>query len=245
LNKAETVLPYKNSDKGKKKQVAEMFDNIAHKYDFLNHILSMNIDKIWRRKSIKFLNKLQAKTILDVATGTGDFAIEIYKRLKPNKIVAIDISTGMLKVGEGKVKKKQLSHIIEFQEGDSENIQFQDNYFDAVTVAFGVRNFENLQKGISEMYRVLKPGGELIVLEFSRPEKFPIKQVYNFYFKRILPSVGKLFSKDASAYTYLPESVAAFPYGKKFIAKMNEAGFKNSKEKKLTFGISSIYYGKK
>ncbi len=245
LNKAETVLPYKNSDKGKKKQVAEMFDNIAHKYDFLNHILSMNIDKIWRRKSIKFLAKSQPKVVLDVATGTGDFAIEIYKRLKPEKIIGIDISTGMLKVGEGKVKKKQLSHIIEFLEGDSEDIQFPENHFDAVTVAFGVRNFENLQKGISEMYRVLKPGGELVVLEFSRPENFPIKQIYNFYFKRILPGVGRLFSKDASAYTYLPESVAAFPYGEKFIAKMNEAGFKNSKEKKLTFGISSIYYGQK
>lgn len=245
MNKAKTVLPYKNSDKGKKKQVAEMFDNIAHKYDFLNHILSMNIDKIWRRKSIKFLNKSQAKIILDVATGTGDFAIEIYKRLKPEKIIGIDISKGMLQVGEGKVKKKQLAQFIQFQEGDSENIQFPDNYFDAVTVAFGVRNFENLEIGIAEMYRVIKPKGELVVLEFSRPEKFPIKQIYNFYFKRILPSVGKLFSKDASAYTYLPASVEAFPYGKKFIEKMNEAGFKNSKEKKLSFGISSIYYGQK
>jgi len=245
LNKAETILPYKDSNKGKKKQVAEMFDNIAHKYDFLNHILSMNIDKIWRKKSIKLLAKSQPKKILDVATGTGDFAIEIQKKLKPEKVIGIDISTGMLKVGIQKVKKKQLSNIIEFNEGDSENIQFPDNHFDAVTVAFGVRNFENLQKGITEMYRVLKPKGELIVLEFSKPEKFPIKQIYNFYFKRILPSVGKLFSKDTSAYTYLPASVEAFPYGDKFIIKMKEAGFKNSKEKKLTFGIASIYYGLK
>ncbi|NPA44366.1 MAG: bifunctional demethylmenaquinone methyltransferase/2-methoxy-6-polyprenyl-1,4-benzoquinol methylase UbiE [Chlorobi bacterium] len=221
-----------------------MFDNIAHKYDFLNHFLSMNIDKIWRKKSIKFLSK-NAKTILDVATGTGDFAIQIQKSLNPEKIIGIDISTGMLKVGEEKVKKKNLSDIISFQEGDSENIQFPDNHFDAATVAFGVRNFENLQKGLSEMYRVLKPEGELVVLEFSRPEKFPIKQLYNFYFKNILPTVGRVFSKDNSAYTYLPASVDAFPYGEKFLAKMKETGFKNIKEKKLTFGISSIYYGKK
>jgi len=244
LNKAETVLPYKDSDKGKKKQVAEMFDNIAHKYDFLNHFLSMNIDKIWRRKSIKFLSE-NAKNILDVATGTGDFAIQIQKSLKPETIIGIDISTGMLKVGEEKVKKKNLTEIISFQEGDSEDIKFPDNHFDAATVAFGVRNFENLNKGLSEMYRVLKPEGELVVLEFSRPEKFPIKQLYNFYFKNILPTVGRLFSKDTSAYTYLPASVDAFPYGDKFIKKMNDAGFKNTKEKKLTFGISSIYYGKK
>jgi len=245
LNKAETVLPYKDSDKGKKKQVAEMFDNIAHKYDFLNHFLSLNIDKIWRKKSIKFLSRENTKNILDVATGTGDFAIQIYKRLKPEKIIGIDISKGMLKVGEEKVKKKQLSEIITFEEGDSENLQFPDNHFDAVTVAFGVRNFENLKKGISEMFRVLKPNGELIVLEFSRPEKFPIKQLYNFYFKNILPTIGRIFSKDTSAYTYLPASVNAFLYGDKFIQKMKDAGFKNTKEKKLTFGISSIYYGKK
>ena len=245
MNKTETILPYKDSDQGKKKQVAEMFDNIAHKYDFLNHFLSLNIDKIWRRKSIRFLEKSQAKRILDVATGTGDFALEIYKRLKPEKIIGIDISTGMLKVGKTKVEKKQLSHIIEFQEGDSEDIKYEDNFFDAATVAFGVRNFENLQKGVNEMYRVLKPNGELIVLEFSRPEKFPIKQLYNFYFKRILPTVGRLFSKDMSAYSYLPESVDAFPYGEKFIQIMKNAGFKNIKEKKFTFGISSVYYGQK
>jgi len=244
LNKSEKILPYKNSDKGKKKQVAEMFDNIAPKYDFLNHFLSFNIDKIWRKKSIRLLNK-QAKTILDVATGTGDFAIQINKRLKPEKIIGIDISTGMLKVGEEKVLKKGLEKIIEFQEGDSEQINFPDNYFDAVTVAFGVRNFENLQKGIDEMFRVLKPNGELVVLEFSRPEKFPVKQLYNFYFKRILPAVGRLFSKDMSAYSYLPESVDAFPYGKRFIDKMEKSGFKNTSEKRLTFGISSVYYGKK
>ncbi len=245
MNTTKIVTPYKNSNKGKKKQVAEMFDNIAHKYDFLNHFLSMNIDKIWRRKSIKFLEKSQPKIILDVATGTGDFAIEIYKRLKPEKIIGSDISTGMLEVGKKKINKKGLASIIKFQEGDAENLIFSDNYFDAITVAFGVRNFENLQKGINEMYRVLKPNGELVVLEFSRPEKFPIKQLYSFYFKRILPLIGRMFSKDMSAYTYLPASVDAFPYGKKFIKKMEDAGFKNTQEKKLTFGISSVYYGKK
>ena len=245
MNNSEKVTPYKDSNKGKKKQVAEMFDNIAYKYDFLNHFLSMNIDKIWRRKSIRLLEKSKPGKILDVATGTGDFAVEIYKRLKPKMIIGIDMSTGMLKVGEEKVKKKKLSEIIEFLEGDSENIKFPDNSFDAVTVAFGVRNFENLQKGINEMYRVLKPGGEVVVLEFSRPENFPVKQLYNFYFKRILPTVGSLFSKDMSAYTYLPASVDAFPYGKKFVDKMKEAGFKNIKEKKFTFGISSVYYGQK
>ncbi len=245
MNNSSKVTPYKNSDKGKKKQVAEMFDNIAHRYDFLNHFLSMNIDRIWRRKSIQFLQKSQPRTILDVATGTGDFAIEIHKRLKPEKIIAIDISTGMLEVGKEKIEKKQLSHIIEFQEGDSEDIKFEDNFFDAATVAFGVRNFENLQIGINEMYRVLKSEGELVVLEFSRPEQFPIKQLYNFYFKRILPAVGRLFSKDMSAYSYLPKSVDAFPYGEKFIQIMKNAGFKNIIEKKLTFGISSVYYGQK
>lgn len=245
MNNSEKITPYKDSNKGKKKQVAEMFDNIAHKYDFLNHFLSMNIDKIWRRKSIRLLEKSKPGKILDVATGTGDFAIEINKKLKPEKIIGIDISTGMLKVGEEKVKKKKLSEIIEFLEGDSENIKFPDNSFDAITVAFGVRNFEYLQKGINEMYRVLRPEGEVVVLEFSRPEKFPVKQLYNFYFKRILPTVGRIFSKDMSAYTYLPASVDVFPYGKKFVDKMKEAGFKNVYEKRFTFGISSVYYGQK
>ena len=245
MNNSEKVIPYKDSNKGKKKQVAEMFDSIAHKYDFLNHFLSLNIDKIWRRKSIKLLKKSQPKNVLDVATGTGDFAFEIYKSLQAEKIIGIDISKGMLKIGKEKAEKKQLTHIIEFKEGDSENIKFPDNSFDAVTVAFGVRNFEDLDKGLAEMIRVLKPGGEVVVLEFSRPEKFPVKQLYNFYFKRVLPTIGKLFSKDMSAYSYLPESVDAFPYGKKFVDKMQSAGFKNISEKKFTFGISSVYYGKK
>lgn len=245
MTNSEKVTPYKDTNKGKKKQVAEMFDNIAHKYDFLNHFLSLNIDKIWRRKSIKLLKKSRPKYILDVATGTGDFAFEIYKSLQAEKIIGIDISDGMLKIGKEKADKKQLLHIIEFKEGDSENIQFPDNSFDAVTVAFGVRNFEDLDRGLSEMNRVLKPRGEVIILEFSKPEKFPVKQFYNFYFKNILPVFGKLFSKDKFAYTYLPESVKEFPSGDKFIIKLSEAGFKNISVKRFAFGISTVYYAKK
>ena len=245
MNKAEKILPYKNSEDGKKEQVAEMFDNIAPKYDFLNHFLSMNIDKIWRRKSIRLLKSEKPQLILDVATGTGDFAFEIYKRLKPKKIIGIDISEGMLKVGEEKIQKKDLAEFIKFQKGDSENLQFDDNYFDAVTVAFGVRNFENLQKGLTDIFRVLKPSGKLIILEFSQPDKFPIKQFYGLYSKYILPFFGKLFSKDKSAYIYLPESVNAFPYGEKFIQFLKNTGFKSAKYKKLSFGISSVYFAEK
>jgi len=245
LNKAEKILPYKDSSEGKKKQVAEMFDNIAHKYDFLNHFLSLNIDKIWRKKSVQLLQSSKPKIILDVATGTGDFALEIYKRLKPEKIIGIDISKEMLKIGEGKIKKKGLSQIIEFQKGDSEQLNFANNYFDAVTVAFGVRNFENLKNGLKEMHRVLKPTGKLIVLEFSQPEKFPVKPFYNFYSKYILPAFGKIFSKDKSAYIYLPESVNAFPYGVKFIEILKETGFSSIKLKQFASGISTVYYAEK
>ncbi len=245
MNKAEKILPYKNSDGGKKEQVAEMFDKIAPKYDFLNHFLSMNIDKIWRKKSIRLLKSSNPELILDVATGTGDFAFEIYKRLKPEKIIGIDISEGMLKVGEEKIEKKGLSSVIEFQKGDSENLSFPENYFDAVTVAFGVRNFENLQKGLNEIYRVLKPSGKIVILEFSQPSSFPVKQFYGFYSKHILPFFGKLFSKDKSAYTYLPESVNAFPYGEDFLRYLKNAGFKSASCKKFSFGISSVYFAEK
>lgn len=245
MNKAEKILPYTDSSEGKKKQVAEMFDNIAHKYDFLNHFLSLNIDKIWRKKSVKLLLGSKPKIILDIATGTGDFALEIYKQLKPEKIIGIDISEGMLKIGEGKTKKKGLSQIIEFQKGDSEQLNFADNYFDAVTVAFGVRNFENLKNGLKEMHRVLKPAGKLIILEFSQPEKFPVEQFYNFYSKYILPAFGKIFSKNKSAYTYLPKSVNAFPYGKKFTEILKEIGFSSIKLKQFTSGISTVYYAER
>lgn len=238
------VVPYKDKDQGKKEQVAEMFNNISKRYDLLNHVLSMGIDILWRKKAVRMLKPFSPKVILDIATGTGDFAIES-ANLKPDKIFGVDISEGMLNVGRKKIVDKKLDNVIEMQLGDSENLSFEDNYFDAVTVAFGVRNYENLKLGLSEMFRVMKPGGHVVIIEFSKPSKFPVKQVYNFYFKAILPTIGKLVSKDQSAYTYLPESVSAFPYGQNFIDIMKEVGFKETKAIPLTLGISSIYWGSK
>lgn len=238
------VNPYKDLDKGKKAQVALMFNNIARKYDFLNHFLSLGIDKLWRKKAIKLLRSHQPKRMLDIATGTGDFAIAALK-LNPDSVVGIDISTEMLAVGREKIAKKGLENKIQLFEGDSENIQFENNSFDAITVAFGVRNFENLEKGICEMYRVLNEGGKLVVLEFSKPRKFPVKQIYNFYFFKILPFWGRIVSKDISAYTYLPESVESFPDGEKFLQICKSCGFNTVKEQRLSFGIASIYIGTK
>lgn len=238
------VNPYKDLDKGKKAQVALMFNNIARKYDFLNHFLSLGIDKLWRKKAIKLLRSHQPKRMLDIATGTGDFAIAALK-LNPDSVVGIDISTEMLAVGREKITKKGLEHKIQLFEGDSENIQFENNSFDAITVGFGVRNFENLEKGISEMHRVLDKGGKLVVLEFSKPRNFPIKQIYNFYFFKILPFWGRIVSKDVSAYTYLPESVANFPDSDKFLGICRTCGFKSVSEQRLSFGIASIYVGTK
>jgi demethylmenaquinone methyltransferase / 2-methoxy-6-polyprenyl-1,4-benzoquinol methylase len=235
-----TVVPYKDDKGGKKEQVAKMFDNISHRYDFLNHFLSLGIDKIWRRKAINLLRDSKPVHILDVATGTGDFALQAMV-LNPKKITGIDISVGMLEMGRKKIQQRKLEHIIELKTGDSENIPFQENKFDAVTVAFGVRNFENLEKGLKEIYRVLKPGGKLIVLEFSKPVTFPMKQLYSFYFKHVLPRVGRVVSSDKAAYTYLPESVQAFPDGEDFLQVLRNVGFNNTKCKALTFGISSIY----
>jgi demethylmenaquinone methyltransferase/2-methoxy-6-polyprenyl-1,4-benzoquinol methylase len=240
-----TVTPY-DSNTGKKEQVAEMFDKIAPKYDFLNQLFSLGIHKNWRKKAIRILIPSNPEIILDVATGTGDFTIEANKRLKKaTKITGVDISEGMMKFGREKLKKLGLDKKIELKLGDSENLPFDDNMFDAITVGFGVRNFETLEKGMAGMYRVLKPGGTLVVLEFSRPRKFPVKQFYNFYFKHIMPTVGKIFSKDKRAYTYLPESVMAFPDGEKFIEIMKKTGFKEPVWQPLTFGIASIYVGKK
>lgn len=239
-----TVVPYKDKSEAKKQQVAEMFDSISGKYDFLNHFLSLGIDIRWRKKAIKLLQKDQPKQILDIATGTGDFAIEALK-LNPDKIIGVDISEGMLNVGREKMKKKGYDHIIDMQSGDSENIHFEDNKFDAVIVAFGVRNFENLEKGLKEMNRVLRPGGKAVILEFSKPTVFPFKQLYNLYFRWILPRIGKLVSKDSAAYTYLPESVNEFPYGNDFLTILTKTGFKNTTCKPLTLGISSIYVGEK
>lgn len=239
-----TVLPYKDKSDAKKKQVAEMFDSISGKYDFLNHFLSLGIDIRWRKKAIKMLKDLQPKQILDIATGTGDFAIESLK-LNPEKVVGVDISEGMLNVGREKMKKRGYSDIIDMQSGDSENLHFEDNTFDAVIVAFGVRNFENLEKGLSEMNRVLRPGGRAVVLEFSKPTVFPFKQLYNFYFRWILPKIGKVVSKDNAAYTYLPESVNEFPFGDDFLKILKKTGYKNTTCRPLTLGISSIYVGEK
>lgn len=239
-----SVLPYREKKTGKKQQVAEMFDNISKNYDFLNHFLSLGIDMIWRKKAIRYLAKDQPKKILDIATGTGDFAIEALK-LKPDSIIGVDISEGMLDVGRKKMKIRGYDHIIDMQSGDSERLHFEDNTFDAVIVAFGVRNFENLEKGLTDMNRVLRKGGKAVILEFSRPSKFPFKQIYNFYFKTILPKVGKAISKDKAAYTYLPQSVEAFPDGEGFMNVLDKVGFNHNQCIPLTFGISSIYIGQK
>ncbi len=238
------VVPYKEQQASKKEQVAEMFNNISHRYDFLNHFLSLGIDILWRKKAIRLLKPDQPKQILDIATGTGDFAIEALA-LKPDKVIGVDISAGMLEHGKQKMKRKGIDHIIDMQMGDSEKLLFESNTFDAVIVSFGVRNFENLEKGLSDMFRVLKPGGKTVIIEFSRPRRFPMKQLYNFYFKSILPIIGKLISKDQSAYTYLPESVEAFPDGDDFLTILEKVGFKSTECKPLTFGISSIYIGQK
>ncbi len=234
------VKPYKEKTSGKKEQVAEMFDNISKRYDFLNHVLSLSIDKGWRKKVVKMVAQDKPGTILDVATGTADLAIALTKA-HPEKIVGLDLSAGMLEVGQKKIEERKLTHIISLKQGDSEDLPFESNSFDAVTVAFGVRNFENLEKGLSEIYRVLRPGGKLLVLEFSQPSSFPFKQVYRFYFKNILPTLGKLISKDQSAYTYLPESVDAFPYGKRFTDILKKLGYQKPDFKPVTFGVAMIY----
>lgn len=237
-----TVLPYKDKQASKKEQVATMFDNISGNYDFLNHFLSLGIDIIWRKKAIRQLKHDHPKLILDIATGTGDFAIEALA-LNPDKVIGVDISDGMLEVGRKKMKKRKIDHKIEMLSGDSEGLLFPDNNFDAIIVAFGVRNFENLEKGLTDMYRVLKEGGKVVILEFSKPKAFPFKQLYQFYFKWILPQVGKIISKDNAAYTYLPESVKEFPDGQNFLDILGKIGFKNTQCKPQTLGISSIYVG--
>jgi demethylmenaquinone methyltransferase/2-methoxy-6-polyprenyl-1,4-benzoquinol methylase len=242
---SKTVIPYSQEQGTKKEQVADMFNNISKTYDFLNHFMSLGIDIIWRKKAINELKKDQPKLILDVATGTGDFAFEALSILNPDKIVGVDISEGMLDVAKQKIAKRNQGHKFEVKLGDSEKLPFEADEFDAVTVAYGVRNFENLEKGLTDINRVLKPGGKAVVLEFSKPKAFPIKQLDRFYFNYITPGIGKLFSKDSRAYSYLPESVAAFPDGKDFIAVMDRAGFKHTKCRPLAFGICSIYTGVK
>lgn len=238
------VKPYGDSNRSKKDEVAEMFNNISGKYDFLNHFLSLGIDKLWRKKAVKMLKEIQPKRILDIATGTGDFAIESLS-LAPTEVVGIDISEGMLEKGREKMVKRKVDNIVSMRLGDSEDLPFEDNYFDALTVGFGVRNFQNLEKGLAEMLRVVRPGGKLIILEFSKPKKFPVKQYFQFHSKYIIPFFGKVISKDASAYTYLPESVAAFPEGKDFEDVMKKMNYKNIAAQTVSGGIATIYSGTK
>lgn len=239
-----TVVPYKDQATGKKQQVAHMFNSISPQYDFLNHLLSLGIDIHWRKKAIKMLRQNPPATILDIATGTGDFALEAMK-LNPKKIIGLDISDGMLDVGRAKIRSRGWDQTIDMVNGDSENLPFAENNFDAVIVAFGVRNFENLEKGLSEMRRVLKPGGRVVILEFSKPRHIVLQFFYGFYFRAILPLIGRLFSRHRTAYTYLPESVKAFPDGNDFLAILKKIGFQNTSCQPLTFGVSSLYYAQK
>ncbi|WP_456420619.1 bifunctional demethylmenaquinone methyltransferase/2-methoxy-6-polyprenyl-1,4-benzoquinol methylase UbiE [Lutibacter sp.] len=240
----EKVKPYKDSDLGKKEQVARMFDNISKEYDGLNRVISFGIDIKWRKKVVEIIAKTNPKSILDIATGTGDLAINL-AQTKASKIIGLDISEGMLEVGRKKIKKLNLDNSIEMVFGDSEKIPFKENSFDAVTVAFGVRNFENLEKGLSEIYRVLKTDGTFVVLETSIPTKTPYKQGYHFYSTKILPLIGKLFSRDKSAYKYLSDSAASFPFGNAFNNILQKTGFIAIENKPQTFGVASIYIAKK
>ena len=221
--------------------IAAMFDRISPKYDALNHLLSLNIDKVWRRKTAKAVAKSQPKTILDLATGTADLAIALAKCNPQAHIIGMDISEKMLEIGKEKVSKKGLANQIELRLGDAATLPFESNTFDAVTVAFGVRNFENLEHGLSEIQRVLKPNGQAVILEFSMPERFPIKQLYALYFKHLLPAIGKAVSKDGNAYSYLPLSVEQFPKPKVFLRMLAEKGLENGMAKPLSFGIASLY----
>lgn len=240
----EKVKPYKDSTLGKKDQVTKMFDTISKEYDGLNRVISFGIDIKWRKKVVEIVKKTNPSTILDIATGTGDLAINL-TQTKANSIIGLDISEGMLNVGRKKIEKLNLSSTIKMVVGDSENMPFDDNSFDAITVAFGVRNFENLEKGLSEIYRVLKPGGTFVVLETSVPTKFPFKQGYTFYSSKILPLIGKMFSKDKVAYKYLSDSAAKFPFGKAFNNILEKTGFIAIEDKPQTFGVASIYVAKK
>lgn len=239
------IVPDQSSGLEKKDQVAGMFDDIAPRYDFLNRALSGGLDISWRKKALGFLKESHPKRLLDVATGTADVAIMASHLLKPQEVIGIDISEGMLELGRKKVAKQGLSGTIQLLKGDSETINFDDNSFDAVTVAFGVRNFQHLEKGLSEILRVLKPGGKLVVLEFSQPKMPFAKSFYNLYMKTVAPNMGKLFSKNRSAYQYLDASIKKFPEGKNFIAILDKLGFANLQFKPLSLGICSIYCGEK
>jgi demethylmenaquinone methyltransferase/2-methoxy-6-polyprenyl-1,4-benzoquinol methylase len=240
----EEIKPY-NESESKAVQVEKMFDNIAPTYDHLNHLLSFDIDKFWRRKAIRMLKPFQPQQIMDVATGTGDFAIQAYQILRPKRLLGIDISEGMMNVGREKVKQAHLSEYISFMKEDCMSLSFPDNQFDAITVAFGIRNFEDLDKGLREMYRVLIPEGHLVILELSYPEKFIIKQLYDIYAGLIIPTIGKMLSKDHMAYTYLPQTIKAFPQGEVMKNILHKAGFRKAIFKRLTFGACTLYFATK
>lgn len=235
-----TVTPY-GSDAGKKAEVEQMFDRIAPKYDLLNRVLSLGTDVYWRKRAIRYLLPEKPQRVLDVATGTADVAILMARMLEVKEIIGIDIARQMLELGRKKVEQQGLSGVIHLETGDSEHLQFEDGSFDAIAVAFGVRNFEHLEKGLAEMRRVLRPGGRVVILEFSRPHFFPFKQIYNAYFKYVLPLIGRLTSRDMRAYTYLFESVQAFPEGEDFKNILTKTGYQNPSCERLTLGICSIY----
>lgn len=237
---SEKVTPYKDSDLGKKEQVAQMFNNISDNYDGLNRMISFGIDVKWRKKVVKLVADCQPKLVLDIATGTGDLAINISKNTSASKIIGLDISEGMLNVGKQKVAKENLNNV-ELVLGDSEKIPFEDNTFDAITVAFGIRNFETLEKGLAEILRVLKPKGSFVILETSVPAKTPYKQFYNFHSSKVFPLMGKLFSKEGSAYSYLSESAAKFPHGENLNNILRKVGFIEVANKPQTFGVATIY----
>ncbi|MDD6211174.1 MAG: bifunctional demethylmenaquinone methyltransferase/2-methoxy-6-polyprenyl-1,4-benzoquinol methylase UbiE [Bacteroidales bacterium] len=228
-----------------KSGVKQMFDSIAWRYDFLNHFLTLGIDKWWRKKAVECISSYPEAVFLDVAAGTGDLSVELARRKTPEHVIGIDISDGMLSIGKEKVKRLGLTDRIEFRNGNCEELPFDDAVFDAVTVGFGIRNFQHPRKGLSEMYRVMKKGGELVILEFSRPDNKLLCTLFDVYFCNILPFVGHLFSKHASAYTYLPQSVKNFVYGEKFTVWMKEAGFSDVSYRPLTFGVATIYKGVK
>jgi demethylmenaquinone methyltransferase/2-methoxy-6-polyprenyl-1,4-benzoquinol methylase len=238
------ITPYRQADRPKKEQVADMFDNISGHYDFLNHFLSLGIDRLWRRRAIGLLRKQNPRRILDIATGTGDLALASLK-LNPEAVIGVDISNRMLDVGRDKIRKRKLADKVSLQYGDAENLPFESGSFDAITAAFGVRNFGDLQLGLQEMSRVLQPGGQAVILEFSKPKNVIFRKLYYFYFYNVLPFVGKLVSRDHRAYTYLPESVKAFPDGEEMASILKNCGFKTVQCIPLTFGISTIYLAEK
>lgn len=240
----ENIKPYNDNEK-KGAQVEKMFDNIAHAYDQLNHTLSLGIDKSWRRKAIAWLKPFKPQRVMDVATGTGDFALQAYRDLLPEQLIGTDISEGMMNVGREKVKKAGLEGKISFAKEDCTRLSYQESSFDAITVAFGIRNFEDLDEGLAEMHRVLQSGGHLVILELTTPDRFPMKQLYHIYSKIVIPTLGKLFSKDNSAYTYLPQSIKAFPQGEIMKDIIQKAGFKEVAFKRLTLGICTLYMATK